>query len=395
MGNNYPPQSSDTQSDIKVAKRHRDSNLELYRIVVMLLIVAHHFVVNSGLNHDIIDNHDSSLGAYIMLLFGGWGKIGINCFVLITGYYMCKSSITLKKFVKLYLQIIMYCLILDLVFMYTGHLEISVESVIKYFWHFVVVTGVDQNFIGCFLAFWLCIPFLNILVNHLTKREHGILAILLAVFFILLAFNPLYRVSLDYIEWFSVLYIIASYIRFYEFDFSVISHKAWGWLSLISLLLASSSIVMLTWLWASGRVSTFAPYFLVADSNMILAVAVAITTFMWFKSIKLRHSKIINAFGGATFGVLLIHANSDAMRQWLWRETVDVVGHFHSLSTFSMILYSISAVLGIFVVCAVIDIARQRWIEPHINPRIENFLSKIWEVVSNRRILKKPKLHNQ
>lgn len=27
----------------------RDSNLELYRIVVMLAIVAHHYVVNSGL----------------------------------------------------------------------------------------------------------------------------------------------------------------------------------------------------------------------------------------------------------------------------------------------------------------------------------------------------------
>ena len=26
----------------------RNSNLELYRIIVMLLIVSHHFVVNSG-----------------------------------------------------------------------------------------------------------------------------------------------------------------------------------------------------------------------------------------------------------------------------------------------------------------------------------------------------------
>lgn len=30
-------------------RTRRDSNLELYRIVCMLLIVAHHFVVNSGL----------------------------------------------------------------------------------------------------------------------------------------------------------------------------------------------------------------------------------------------------------------------------------------------------------------------------------------------------------
>ena len=30
-------------------KKERNSNLELYRVVVMLLIVAHHYVVNSGL----------------------------------------------------------------------------------------------------------------------------------------------------------------------------------------------------------------------------------------------------------------------------------------------------------------------------------------------------------
>ncbi len=29
--------------------RLRDSNIELYRIISMLLIVAHHYVVNSGL----------------------------------------------------------------------------------------------------------------------------------------------------------------------------------------------------------------------------------------------------------------------------------------------------------------------------------------------------------
>ncbi len=33
----------------ETAKKTRSSNLELYRIVCMIMIVAHHFVVNSGL----------------------------------------------------------------------------------------------------------------------------------------------------------------------------------------------------------------------------------------------------------------------------------------------------------------------------------------------------------
>lgn len=55
----------------------------------------------------------------------------------------------------------------------------------------------------------------------------------------------------------------------------------------------------------------------VSDSNRILAVAVAISTFLWLKNLNISYNKIINAIGGSTFGVLLIHANSDAMRQWL------------------------------------------------------------------------------
>lgn len=80
----------------------RNSNIELYRILSMLLIVAHHYVVNSGLtsaNGPIFANI-WSLPSQFLLLFGTFGKIGINCFVLITGYFMCKSQITAKKFVK-------------------------------------------------------------------------------------------------------------------------------------------------------------------------------------------------------------------------------------------------------------------------------------------------------
>lgn len=68
----------------------RNSNLELYRIIVMLLIVAHHYVVNSGLI-TVMEETPLSARSIFFYLFGAWGKIGINCFVLITGYFMCKS----------------------------------------------------------------------------------------------------------------------------------------------------------------------------------------------------------------------------------------------------------------------------------------------------------------
>lgn len=91
----------------------------------------------------------------------------------------------------------------------------------------------------------------------------------------------------------------------------------------------------------------------------------AVASFMYFKDLKIPQSKLINAIGGATFGVLLIHANSDAMRQWLWKETVDCMGHFSSSVLWSL-GYAIISVLLIFIVCAGIDWFRGKYIEPHL-----------------------------
>ena len=79
--------------------KKRDSNLELYRIILMILIIAHHYVVNSDLINIILSNI-SNCKSIFLLIFGAWGKIGINCFILISGYFMCKSNIKIKKLVS-------------------------------------------------------------------------------------------------------------------------------------------------------------------------------------------------------------------------------------------------------------------------------------------------------
>jgi hypothetical protein len=119
--------------------------------------------------------------------------------------------------------------------------------------------------------------------------------------------------------------------------------------SLATILVAMSSVLLFR-------------YRFVEDSNKIFAVAVAVSTFLWFKNINLKYSKTINVIGGTTFGVLLIHANSDAMRQWLWYDTVDCVGHY-SLPLPQLILFSVGTVLAIFLICSAIDRVRQLLIE--------------------------------
>ena len=108
-----------TEQSLKNKTIQRNSNLELYRIIVMLLIVAHHYVVNSGVL-EIASEYPTSLRSLYYYLFGAWGKVGINCFVLITGYFMCERHITFRKFIKLLFEVVFYMVFINAVLIIAG-----------------------------------------------------------------------------------------------------------------------------------------------------------------------------------------------------------------------------------------------------------------------------------
>ena len=336
----------------------------------MLLIVAHHYVVNSGLIQYIQGSPDI-VNSGVMLLFGAWGKTGINCFVLITGYFMCKSRFTIEKLIKLYLQIAFYGVIIYGIFCLSGHESFSP---LKLMWTLWPIKSISDNFVSCFLLFYLFIPILNITVDHLGENLHKYLVILIVIAFTILPSIPKLRMTSNYVTWFIALYMISSYIRMYGI-FPKISHAKWGVLTLVTLVAGSLSVLGLEIIYKLGYTDKFVPYFFVADSNKFLSLAIAVCSFMYFKDLKIPHSRFVNAVGAATFGVLLIHANSETMRQWLWRETVDCVGHFGN-SVLWTLGYAIVSVLIIFTICAGIDWIRGRFIEPKLTSRINGLILK-------------------
>ena len=151
--------------------KQRDSNLELYRIILMLSIIAHHYVVNSGLL-DLLGEGALTIKAISFYIFGMWGKTGINCFVLITGYFMCTSKITSLKFFKLVSEVMFYNIVIYAIFVLSGYAGFSVKGCV---FAFLPVTSVSDGFASCFIVFYLFIPFLNVLVQHMTKRYHLLL----------------------------------------------------------------------------------------------------------------------------------------------------------------------------------------------------------------------------
>lgn len=77
----------------------------------MFIIVAHHYVVNSGAL-ECVDAKAVLRFRDYLLLFGWGGKMGIDGFVMITGYFMCTSKITIRKWLKLLFEIEFYRLVI-------------------------------------------------------------------------------------------------------------------------------------------------------------------------------------------------------------------------------------------------------------------------------------------
>ena len=272
--------------------KKRESNLELYRIIVMFLIVAHHYVVNSGLTsvNGPIYSDPLSPSSIFLLLFGAWGKTGINCFVLITGFFMCKSQITPKKFFKLLFEVEFYKIVICLLFTISGYAPFSVVKTIQWL---LPLTSVSHGFVGCFLLFYLCIPFLNILIQNMNEKTHIRLLLLCSFIYILFGTIPMLGVTMNYVSWFIVLYFFASYIRLYPKKLFN-SAKIWGWLSLVFIFLSIASVVACAWL--GTKLEKNMAYYFVTDSNTFLAFGTGISTFMFFKNIKIKSSLFEETF---------------------------------------------------------------------------------------------------
>ena len=243
----------------------------------MLFIVAHHYVVNSGMMAYMVKDLLAP-NSLFFFIFGAWGKTGINCFVLITGYFMCKSHITLKKFLKLIFQIEFYKIVIFLIFVFTGYQSFSVGALLK---AIIPVRVVSDGFTSAFIVFFLTIPFLNVLLKHLSEKMHLRLIVLCLFLYTFLGTMPGFGVTMNYVSWFIVIYFISAYVRMYPkqvFEKTSI----WGMASLISIAVSAFSI------FACLYTGWFQQYYFISDSNKILAVVSAFCLFMFFKNVKAK-----------------------------------------------------------------------------------------------------------
>ena len=333
----------------------RQSNIELLRIIAMLLIIAHHLVVHSGLLAQFgpIYSNPAELKSQCALILGAFGKTGINVFVLISGYFYAKKEFHFEKYAKLFLEVLFYRVLIHIIFLCAGFEHFTTLDYIKIV---IPFSTIGTLFIDSYLAFLLFIPFLSKLVSVMNQKQHRNLVLLLLALFSLLGNikAPGIRISImNYLSWFIVLFFVGTYIRLYPHKF--FSNVKFLFCSTISLLLLSCASIIFCW-----QNKWIDPYYFVSDSNMPLAFLLGVSLLLLFNTIRLPYNKFINTLAIGTFAVLLIHDHSAIMQRWLWHDILKITSYYKEPYAF---LYYILVTIFIFVLCSTFDQIRIRFIE--------------------------------
>ena len=88
----------------------KESNLELLRIVNMLLIIAHHLAVHTSFTFENVHIK------YIVYFLSLGGKIGVNSFILLTGYLLIDKKINLKNLYRIWIDVLFYLIVIQVFF---------------------------------------------------------------------------------------------------------------------------------------------------------------------------------------------------------------------------------------------------------------------------------------
>lgn len=110
---------------------NRDSSIELLRKLSMLMIVSCHFATHGGFDYP---NYSLTIPRIWWYFLELGGNLGVNIFILISGYHLISSSSTtsrVSKIVKFMCHIITYSVIIYLIMILINQVELSLKTVLK------------------------------------------------------------------------------------------------------------------------------------------------------------------------------------------------------------------------------------------------------------------------
>lgn len=337
-------------STLSPSRTERNSAVELLRVGAMLMIVLSHACVHSGFEIDAAPVTFNSL----FLRWGMLGNLGVDIFVLISGYYLCRKKWSSRSLIRLLLQIWFYSLVLFFICSYVFYIEYPRDSLLQALFPILFQ---EYWFCTAYVLLYLLSPFINRLLEAL---EAETLEKLLVLMFLLWGVVPILTQKDLYggiLAEFVFLYLLGSYIRLHPGRFpgtSSGSRKlAIGSLTLLFLLTVPGSWLQETFCLAKN------PALPLYSRGSPLVIGCALGLLSAAVSARPFSRRFINLLGSCTFGVYLIHDNP-AVRFLLWHRLVKHAEHFDSPLLCIRILLSVAAV---YAVCTAAEYLRLRFLE--------------------------------
>ena len=342
-------------------KAKRQSNFELLRIISMILIIAHHYAIHGGFE---LSKQAFSAQLFFLQVLSYGGKLGVNLFVLISGYFLVTSRCKLKKTVNLWMKVTVFSACIAIFFYAMGTFSISNKALFQSF--FPIIYN-SYWFATAYFVIYILSNYINKLIYAIDRKELFQLILILVV--LLSVLPTFFKATTPFSNtfWFLLLYLIAAYIRLYNptwlnKKYCLVLGIGFYGLCLLSCLLFD--LFAMRW----SVFSKYETYF--SGMNMTTTLITSVLLFAGFKNLSMNFSPVINTIAASTFGVYLIHDNR-YMRWFLWGKLFRNADFYNSSF---LVLHAFVAIGLTFVVCTLGDLIYRKLIEQNV-----------WKVVARLR----------
>ena len=337
-------------------KKTRQANMELLRIIAMLMVVILHYLSKG---QAIVPMSENTGVLNLTLWFvEALCIVTINLYILISGYFLLDAEWKISRLITLWFQVMFYSLGVPVICLVLGIGEVNRWGV--YDWVNVLFPVQMEHywFITAYVVLYLLIPALSMGVKKMNKRQHRMVIVgLLLVFSIPKSILPIGiptdRFGYDF-GWFLCLFMIVSYIRIYGISFLCNKCRAFG-----IYLGAIVGIWGLSFIYGMLSQRGF-PFTYAADMpycyNHILVLIAAVALFCMFRYIEIpegRLAAIICRISPYTLGVYLLHENLAVRTQWQILAGIPQVR-----GNWEIFLHMIITVFAVFIAGVMVDFVR-------------------------------------
>lgn len=341
----------------------REVNFELLRVLAMFFIVTWHFIVH-GIMHVLtsaappicqINSFHSIFNWIIVEYIACLTAVGVNCYVLISGYFLVKSNFKLNKVVKIWSQTFFYSAGIYVILICAGVISFDIKKLAE---SILVIRANSYWFVTQYIALLVLSPFLSKLALSLTKQRFQLLLLILFFINVSLSFGFPYGdiySSPANISWFVFLFYIAAYIRL--FNPSTQRKVNYGKLYFLFCLILLICYILHKYIlyhWKGLDISyqNSLPYNGYTFFSSLLL-------FLWAKNYSFKSNilyRFIIRLAPYTFGVYLIHDNS-YIRTLLWERWFIPSRNIDSWYLIPKMLLS---VILIYLICTILDFLRTK-----------------------------------